>query len=560
MSPTTTEPVIGDRTDLARVHRRVVRVGAVAAWAAAALFLLTGFATGDDGLTLQALAPILVAGLMTAQILLDKENGGVALLGSAVVIVVVQAASGNDETLMPASVALVIICSLGMLFVTRSLVPVGVAVALILTTTPAVWGIAPREAIALGVVMTIGFAMTVAVLLSVRNAANSHNDRLKILFDRSPTAVLEEDWSEAIAYVRSEYAGRPDRIRPFLLAYPEVVRRAVGMTQVRRANRAALDLFEVRGPQDLLGHGDGSKVTRGNLESFVDALVALYNGHGFFEHEFLTYTFRGRAMWLQARCVDDTLGVNPDTVLVALADISHVRAKEEAFADLITAKDAFIASVSHELRTPLTAVLGLTYEMSAADMGDVERHELMHLVFGQAEEMSYIVEDLLVAARAEIGTVSVEPTTIALAEELEFALEGVRMTSIEAPDDLPTVFADPTRVRQILRNLLTNLNRYGGEKRRILGGRLGERAWVEIRDDGPGVRAEDAERIFQPYATAHSGVTGSVGIGLSVSRQLAVLMGGSLSYRRDNGESVFRLELPVDRTAAMILASRGDRV
>jgi len=197
--------------------------------------------------------------------------------------------------------------------------------------------------------------------------------------------------------------------------------------------------------------------------------------------------------------------------------------------------------------------------MAAAEMGDDERTELMQLVFGQAEEMLYIVEDLLVAARAEIGTISVEPVTIELREELEVALEGVQMTTIERPIDLPTVFADPTRVRQILRNLLTNVSRYGGEQRRILGGRAGERAWIEVRDNGPGVRAEDAERIFQPYATAHNGLTGSIGLGLSVAKQLAVLMSGSLSYRRENGESVFRLELPVDRTAAMILASRAAR-
>ena len=553
------DSVFGDRTDTARIHSRVVRVGAVAAWAAAALFLLAGFATGDDAYTIQALAPIMVAGLMTAQVLLDRENGGVALLGSGVVVVAVHAISGGDETRIPAAVGLVVIASIGMLFVSRSVVPIAVAVALILLTTPALWGIPPQEAIALGVVMAATFAVSSAVFLSVRNAADLHNSRLEILFDRSPTAVLEEDWSEAIAYVRSEYAGRPDRIRQFLLAYPEVVRRAVGMTNVRRANRAAMDLLEVTGPRDLLGHRDGSKVTRGTLESYVDALVALYHGHGFFEQEFLAHTFRGRSIWLQARCVDDTLGVKPEAVLVALADVSHLRAKEEAFTDLITAKDAFIASVSHELRTPLTAVLGLTYEMSSAEMGEAERRELMELVFGQAEEMSYIVEDLLVAARTEIGTVSVEPEIVDLGEELGFALEGVRMTAIDAPAGLPTVFADPTRVRQILRNLLTNLNRYGGEQRRILGGRAGERAWIEIRDNGPGVRAEDAERIFEPYATAHTGVTGSIGLGLSVSRQLAVLMSGSLSYRRENEESVFRLELPVDRTAAMILASRAAR-
>jgi signal transduction histidine kinase len=553
------EALLGERTDMARVHRRVVRVGAVAALLAAALFLLTGFATGDETFLIQALGPILAAGLMTAQILLDRENGGIALFGSAVVVVVVHGVAGSEQSLIAAAVALVVICSLGMLFIDRSPVSAGIGIALILMATPALWGIAPGEAIVLGVVMTGGFAVTAAVFLSVRSAVSAVNNRLRILFDRSPTAVLEEDWAEAIEYVRSEYSGRPERIRQFLLAYPEVVRRAVSLAKVRRVNRAAMDLLEARGPREVLGHRDGSKVTRGDLESYVDTLVALYNGHGFFEHEFLTHTLRGHPIWLQARCVDDTLGASPEAVLVALADISHIRAREEAFAELIKAKDAFIASISHELRTPLTAVLGLTYEMAGEDMGDPERRELTQMVFGQAEEMAYIVEDLLVAARAEIGTVSVEPSTVELGEELRVALEGVQMTSIETPTGLPTVFADPMRVRQILRNLLTNVDRYGGETRRILGGQVDERAWIEIRDDGPGVTAQDAGRIFEPYVTAHTGVAGSVGLGLSVARQLAVLMGGSLSYRREGDESVFRLELPVDRAAAMVSSSRDVR-
>lgn len=71
-----------------------------------------------------------------------------------------------------------------------------------------------------------------------------------------------------------------------------------------------------------------------------------------------------------------------------------------------------------------------------------------------------------------------------------------------------------------------------------------DRVWLEVRDNGDGVAPEMAEQIFDSYATAHEGVSGSVGLGLSVARQLASMMGGSLIYRRDNAETVFRLELP----------------
>jgi signal transduction histidine kinase len=324
-----------------------------------------------------------------------------------------------------------------------------------------------------------------------------------------------------------------------------VVRNAVGRAQVVRVNQAALDLLEANGPEDLLGRRHASSVNRTNMDSFIDALVSLYQGRDIFEHEFFTHTFRGRPVWLQARCVDNTSGANPVSVMVALADISHLRAREEALADLIKAKDTFIASISHELRTPLTAIVGLSAELTNGEMGQSEKAELMQLILDQSMEMSFIVDDLLVAARAEIGTVSVELARVDLLTAVRAARETVGVGLEHLPDFLPTVMADSARVRQILRNLLTNLNRYGGSRRRVIGGENGARAWVEVRDNGVGVPAIESERIFEPYSSAHTGVTGSVGLGLSVARQLAELMGGSLTYRRDQGESVFRLELPL---------------
>ncbi|NIV34526.1 MAG: hybrid sensor histidine kinase/response regulator, partial [Anaerolineae bacterium] len=78
----------------------------------------------------------------------------------------------------------------------------------------------------------------------------------------------------------------------------------------------------------------------------------------------------------------------------------------------------------------------------------------------------------------------------------------------------------------------------------------------EVRDDGEGVPPDMSEQIFDPYTTAHERVSGSVGLGLSVSRQLASMMGGSLTYTREGEETVFRLELPpVTREAQTGLVS-----
>ena len=554
------ETLIAADADMTRIHRRVVRVGAAASWTAAALFLILGFLSGDEAMFIEALGPMLVAGFMTTQILVHRENGGLALFAAAFVTMVMYTVVGNENTLLAAAVALVIICAIATLLIeSRQILTVAVG-SLFLFFAPLFWGLQLSEALQLGVVMALGFAMTSAIFLTIRNAAIALNVRFQTLFENSPTAVMEEDWSEALAYVRSEYTGRPDRVRPFLMAYPAVVARAVAKAKITKVNRAAVDLLQAESADHVLGNREAGSVTDETLESFVGALVALYEGQKSYEQETFALTMKGQPMWLQTRCVDTSQGPTATTILIGLADITHMKERQKAMADLVKAKDEFIAKVSHELRTPLTAVVGLTSEMSAMDLTEEEQSELMLLVSGQAAEMSYIVEDLLVASRAEMGTIALDRTYVDLDTEMRKTISGLGVTVQEVPEDVPGVFADASRVRQILRNLLTNADRYGGPNRRVLAGTIFDKAWVEVRDDGEGVSPSAAATIFEPYSTAHSGNTGSVGLGLSVARQLAELMGGTLTYHRDRGETVFRLELPLSHNVNQIQTSAGASV
>ena len=549
------EELLAADADMTRIHRRVVRVGAAASWLAAAIFLVIGFLGGGEAMFLEAVGPVLAACFMTAQILVGRENGSLALFTAALVTMVMYTVVGNYTTLIPAAVALVIICSIGMLLVeSRRLETLGV-VTLLLFFAPMFWGRSVTEALTLGLVMALGFVMASAIFFTIRNAATALNVRFQTIFENSPTAVMEEDWSEALAYVRSEYAGRPDRIKPFLMAYPAVVARAVGKARITRVNQAAVDLLEADGAENLLGYREPETVTDETLETFADALVALYEGREKFDQEGIGLTVKRRPIWLQTQCVDTSQGVPASSILIGLADISHLKARQDAMAELVKAKDEFIAKISHELRTPLTAVVGLTSEMSAMDLSEDEQAELMQLVSGQAVEMSYIVEDLLVAARAEMGTIALDTTVVDLAAEVRATIDGLGFSVESVDEEIPSVVADASRVRQILRNLLTNAERYGGPERRITAGSAFGKAWIEVRDNGDGVAPEAAAEIFEPYSTAHSGVTGSVGLGLSVARQLAELMGGSLSYGRDLAETVFRLELPLDSSSDRLPAS-----
>lgn len=552
------DTLLSATSNMGVVHRRVVRVGAASAWFATVVFIGVGLFTGNESLVTQSVAPFVAALVMTAQIRLDRENGAVALFTSAVIVMVFYTLLGNQDTILPASVALVIICALAMVFVESKIQLVVAGMGALLFLAPQVWDLEFGQALVLGAVMSLSFVMTTVIFVSVRSATTELHTRFQMLFEHSPTAVMEEDWSEAISYVRSEYTGRPDRIRAFLLAYPAVVRRAVARARIVRANRAAIELLEVEDPAELLGYRDPDKVNEETIEAFVEALVTLYEEGSIFEYDVRARTFKGRPIWIQTRAVDTSPDSSGDRIIMGLADISHIKERNEAMTQLVKAKDEFIARVSHELRTPLTAVVGLTSEMAVSgNAAAEEQSELLELVAGQAAEMSYIVEDLLVAARAEIGTVAIDKTIVDLSKELKSTIDVLGI-EVEVPAEVRgEVCADPSRTRQILRNLLTNADRYGGPTIRIESGIAEEKAWIEVRDDGEGVPDHLADTIFDSYTTAHTEVTkgDSVGLGLSVARQLADMMNGSLTYRRDGGETVFRLELPAAPRSERHLAS-----
>jgi signal transduction histidine kinase len=241
------------------------------------------------------------------------------------------------------------------------------------------------------------------------------------------------------------------------------------------------------------------------------------------------------AIWLQAQAGIEVFRHKEKEAQLA-------RDKDELLAD----KDRFVASVSHELRTPLTAVLGLAHTLADSEnhLSEDERAEFLDTLVQQSEDVAAIVDDLLVAARAGSGQLALTIAEVDLVAEVKAI----------APEGLPihtnggaTVLGDPIRIRQIVRNLLTNAQRYGGPNREIRVHSTESRGVVAVADDGEALSSADLGVIFTAYGRAHEspGHTESVGLGLTVSRQLARLMGGEVAYSHRSGWSTFELSLPV---------------
>ncbi|MEA3511281.1 MAG: GAF domain-containing sensor histidine kinase [Actinomycetota bacterium] len=224
---------------------------------------------------------------------------------------------------------------------------------------------------------------------------------------------------------------------------------------------------------------------------------------------------------------------------------------EERLEQAISAKGDFLANVGHELRTPLASVLGFGQVLSedAGTLSAEEHSELLGTIVRQAADLTNIVDDLLASAKNDTGTLHLTLVPVTLRAQAAQALEDFEQDQvghISLAGGSARATGDPSRVRQIIRNLVSNALRYGGADVRIEVSSDADTAKVLVCDNGSAIPTADRERIFAQYQRASNvvGPAESLGLGLSISRRLAEHMGGDLTYRHDDGESIFELALP----------------
>jgi signal transduction histidine kinase/ActR/RegA family two-component response regulator len=231
-------------------------------------------------------------------------------------------------------------------------------------------------------------------------------------------------------------------------------------------------------------------------------------------------------------------------------------------------KSEFLAHVSHELRTPLTAILGFSRVLADEPSLAADKRPLVQIIRRNGEQLLWLVNNLLDQARIAAGQMSIEPRPTSVRDVIDQVLStlagvprraGVELVSSCAAAVPSLVDVDGQRLQQIIINLAANALKFT-ERGRVYVGVDWERDWlrVEVDDTGPGMRREVLEQIFEAF---HQGdesavMRGGTGLGLTISRNLARLMGGDLTVESTVGRgSTFRLRIPavvVERPATIV--------
>jgi CheY-like chemotaxis protein len=223
-------------------------------------------------------------------------------------------------------------------------------------------------------------------------------------------------------------------------------------------------------------------------------------------------------------------------------------------------KSEFLANMSHELRTPLNSSLILAKLLSENRTGNLtsEQIKFANTIYSAGNDLLTLINDILDLSKIEAGKLDVRAEAVPIArltDDLRTTFEPIAkekslelaLSAAGAPETIDT---DPTRLQQILRNLLSNALKFterGGVSlaiRRALDGRVA----FEVKDTGIGIAPDQHEMVFEPFRQGEGGATrkhGGTGLGLSISRDLARLLGGTLTVESALGRgSTFTLSLP----------------
>ena len=331
-----------------------------------------------------------------------------------------------------------------------------------------------------------------------------------------------------------------DRLQTLLAAAPDVIFR------VTRTGR----LLDVHGPTGAIDKG---RYLFRNLGDFLsDELAgALKVGTtSALETNSVQVVIGDADLGGGNRTYEIRLAPDGDDVVGVARDITAQRqaAELERHGYLVSTKDEFVASIAHELRTPLSAIIGFAQELRdhRAGFSEDEQIEMITTIANQAGVLMYRIEDLIVAAKVDVGQVEFVQARFDLNKLTREVIDSFPSGPVRVIGETTFATGDRFRCIQIVRNLVGNAVTHGGGEVFVTVESTDDAVQVGVHDDGPGVGLDHSEDVFAAYRNDADAERqpDRLGLGLVVARQLARLMDGDVIYERKNGLSSFVFSLP----------------
>jgi PAS domain S-box-containing protein len=248
-----------------------------------------------------------------------------------------------------------------------------------------------------------------------------------------------------------------------------------------------------------------------------------------------------------------------------------LRRRGEQLRESARQKDVFIATLAHELRNPLAPILNAAEVLQRAESPDGPAGRAADLIVRQAGQMARLLDDLLDMSRIALGRIRLRRAAVDLGSLVHTTVEDLRSTfeadgleiALHVPSGPVTVSGDPTRLSQMLTNLLTNARKFtdgaGSVTVTVAMADDPTTATIRVADSGIGMRRQTIDRLFVPFNQVDAdGTRGGLGLGLAITKGLAELHGGRIRAESE-GEgqgSTFTLELPVAAVGAGAAVAR----
>jgi PAS domain S-box-containing protein len=390
----------------------------------------------------------------------------------------------------------------------------------------------------------------------------------RALFEESPVAMSQEDFSQAKTYIAS-LGVEPDDLEQYLREHRDCVLKAYSGMTITKVNGAYATLLGATQPEEMLG-GLEDMIRDDTVGFRIAELCAIARGDEKFAGPINLETRDGRLLRAILSWTIPPRGAETyERAFVSLIDMTSewgMRDELEEYRDDLErlvaertetlsatnielvkatrAKDDFLAAMSHELRTPLNSVIGFSGIMLQGLAGELtaEQHRQLEMIQRSGRHLLGLINQVL-----DLSRIAAEKTSISafdfdavglarsLHDELEHAAErkGLSLRCNCTLDD-SMMHSDPQRISQILMNLMSNAIKFtaeGGVTLQISG--VDDMVCFEVADTGPGIPAGEREHVFEPFYQISTDVhvkPEGTGLGLAISRDLAHLLGGTLEF------------------------------